>query len=661
MNMHRPSRAMAVAVATTVLSTVAPVLAANRTWDGGGGDLNFNTAANWTANTKPTSATNDTAIFNDGGFGADASYTVTLGGDQSIETLRFGTTGASAAPLNKNLTIEGNTLAITALAGSNGINYTNQAFGNATINSNITLSSNPTFNSGGSGTFSINGVIGESVAGSGFVKDGDGALTLRGLNTYTGATVIRRNTLLLGANSSSGAAGALGNSALAIQLGDSGTTGTWNVGVQTIGAFTIGRDIVVNATASTSNATVGGSAAQATDGSTFSGTITLNRGVQLVSSTTPASGAVVDFTGLLTGTGGVTKGQPGAIRLSNADNNYAGDTVIRNGSIEVATTGSLGAGTKVTLSDASSTGAAVISLVGNSNSAVTIEKQVVVDNFNTAVGSNSTLGGIGAGATIFTETVTLNRVVTQLTSASTGENAVRFDGAIAGTGGVNKVGAGTVVLTADNTYVGTTKVTTGTLALVTTGTNNIATSSAIIVGDAPGSTAVFDVTGVAGGFVVGAGQTIGGHGTFVGPLTIAGTLSPGTSIGTSTFDDDVTLSGTTSIEIDSVSGALFSDLVNGLGVITLGGVLSIVDIDADSVTSYAAGDSWNLFDGTLAGAFSSVVLPELGAGLSWDASELTAGGEGILTVVAVPEPAATSLALGAVFMSLVTRRRRASL
>ena len=84
----------------------------------------------------------------------------------------------------------------------------------------------------------------------------------------------------------------------------------------------------------------------------------------------------------------------------------------------------------------------------------------------------------------------------------------QFSGVVSGTGGgINKTGAGTLLLSANNTYTGETLVTAGTLII------NGHQSSA------------------SGAVSVAAGATLGGTGTLGGATTVRGILAPGTSIG----------------------------------------------------------------------------------------------------------------------------------
>ena len=94
-------------------------------------------------------------------------------------------------------------------------------------------------------------------------------------------------------------------------------------------------------------------------------------------------------------------------------------------------------------------------------------------------------------------------------------------------GGFTKMGSGTVILSATNTFTGPTTITAGTLSLAATG--SIATSQNIIAGDTQGhSGAIFDVTNVSG-FTLASGQTLSGFGHVTGALAVGSgaTVAPG--------------------------------------------------------------------------------------------------------------------------------------
>jgi autotransporter-associated beta strand protein len=118
-------------------------------------------------------------------------------------------------------------------------------------------------------------------------------------------------------------------------------------------------------------------------------------------------------------------------------------------------------------------------------------------------------------------------------------------GAIADTGtgyGLTKTGAGTLILSAANTYRGTTTVNGGTLRLVDasgTSNNNIPASSLITVG----SGGTFNVTGLKNGrLILASGQTLTGAGTVNGAVTAsAGSIIAGASGSTFNLAGGLTL------------------------------------------------------------------------------------------------------------------------
>jgi outer membrane autotransporter protein len=187
----------------------------------------------------------------------------------------------------------------------------------------------------------------------------------------------------------------------------------------------------------------------------------------------------------------------------------------------------------------------------------------------------------------------------------TGAGAETISGVISGTGGLTKIGSGSLDLTATNTYTGPTIISAG--ALVVDG--SIASSSSLTI--AAGAT--LGGSGVVPGFVVPAGATVApGALTPYSTLHVAGTLG--------------FLSGSTyTVDVDA-AGA--SDRIVATGAATLsGGTVNVVA--ASGVYSPSTRYTILTAGGGLAGTFGSVTttsnLAFLSPMLSYDANDAYLG------------------------------------
>lgn len=157
---------------------VLTVTSVTFTWDGGGGDNNWNTAANWVGDILPTAGSN--LIFPAG-------------------AARLSNTNNFAANTNfNNITVTG----AGYILGGNAINLTGNlaatyAAGASTIGLDTALQSSRTVDVAAGGTLVLSGAI--SGAGFGVTKNGGGTLQYAGAtaNTYTGVTTVNAGTLAL--------------------------------------------------------------------------------------------------------------------------------------------------------------------------------------------------------------------------------------------------------------------------------------------------------------------------------------------------------------------------------------------------------------------------------------------------------------------------------
>jgi len=182
--------------------------------------------------------------------------------------------------------------------------------------------------------------------------------------------------------------------------------------------------------------------------------------------------------------------------------------------------------------------------------------------------------------------------------------------------GIIKIGAGTLVLSAVNTYDGPTTVSNGTLLVTGQIDTNVVT--------------------VAGG-------TLGGSGALLGPVTVSfgGTLAPGTSaIGTLTINNNLTLDGNLFFKVDkSLSPAQSNDVASVSGTLTSSGVGTLTVSNAGP--ALVIGNKFKLFNKAVA---NGGTLGVSGGGVQW-ANNLQLDGSISVTSLTVPTPVINSVVL----------------
>jgi outer membrane autotransporter protein len=440
---------------------------------------------------------------------------------------------------------------------------------------------------GNNSSTTVSGVI----SGNGsLVKTGTGTLTLSGTNTYAGGTTITGGAVSIAADANLGnAAGALTLNGGVLQV--TGTTLTQLARNVVLGTAGGGFDIADAGNSFTVTQPLSGPGALSKAGAgtlvlsganTYAGATTVASGTlragaagsfSATSAVTVASGAALDlagfnqsvgslagagavtlgagtlttgsdgsstaFSGAISGTGGLTKAGAGIFTLSGA-NAYGGATTVTGGTLRAGAAGAFSAASAFTVA-----AGAVLDLAG----------------LNQSIGSLAGAGAVTLGAGT-------------LTIGSDGSSTA-FSGAITGTGGLTKAGAGTFTLSGANSYTGATTVAGGTLRAGAAGT--FAAGSAFTVG----AGAVLDLAGFnqtvaslsgAGTVALGAGTlSTGGDGsstTFSGAINGTGGLTKAGS-GTFTLSGNSGYSGATTI----AGGTL---VVNGSianSAVTVGGGL----------------------------------------------------------------------------------------
>lgn len=166
-------------------------MAATITWDGGGNDFSWETAANWGSDVKPS--TDDVAAF---GWGSKpANPTFSLNAKQTVSGLKFSEWGNMPDYLYVGTAEDvasGFTLTLQNVYRNNNLS------GYQLINADVLLSENSLWDiqSGWNGNLTVNGTIGGE--GLTLTKTGGGTLVLNGQNTYGGPTTVSAGTLQIG-------------------------------------------------------------------------------------------------------------------------------------------------------------------------------------------------------------------------------------------------------------------------------------------------------------------------------------------------------------------------------------------------------------------------------------------------------------------------------
>ncbi len=433
-----------------------------------------------------------------------------------------------------------------------------------------------------SGSGTLSGVLAPGAGG--LTRQGAGTTVLSGANTYTGATTISAGILR------AGAANVLSDSTAVTVAG--GATYDLNSLDDTIGLL-----------AGAGNVTLGSA--------------TLTTGANNGSST---------FSGVASGTGGLTKQGSGTFTLSGS-NAYSGATTINAGALQAGAANVLSDSTAVTI-----TSGASYDLNGNDDTVASF-----------AGGGNITLG---AG-----------------TLTSNGSNAsTTFSGMASGTGGLIKQGSGTLTLSGNNSYSGTTLVSAGSLAAAhanalgttaggttvasgaTLDLQNIGIGAEAVTLNGGTLAATTGTSSLSGAIALGADSNLNVSGT---QLTLSGVVSGAnalnkTGAGTAVLSGNNTYNGTTTVS----AGTLIAAHANALGATAAG--TTVADGATLLINSVVIGNEAVSINGTGVGRLGALQGSGTAslAGAVAASTSATVGGSGGLTLGALTIADGQTLTLG---------------
>lgn len=606
-------------------------------WDGGGGDDNWSTAANWDVDPTPFDDTDDLQ------FDGSTRLTPNVDVASTVNSITFNAGADSFTIGGSTITLDGTTPSITQSDDSA-----------QTISTNIALGADTSLDGNGTGTLTLSGIISDSGGARALTKSGSSTVILSGDNTYSGNTTISAGTLeiqnvdALGEATvdtvgslttvQSGATLALNTPGTGLNIYDNlDIAGSGNGGAGAIhvkdGAWLLKGDLNLSADATIEFDPAGGSVNRfSMDGNiTGSGGFTLNGWL----SWTTIQKAGNTYTGVTILDGG------SRLQLNHSDGlgSTLGGTIVKGNSTLSVINGSVVTGEELTLGDNSdSTGGTLRSYseaewAGN----IIVDYDSTIDMTNSDANKQFLISG---------DIDILNSSTLELDNASTVDTRVLVvSGDItdsSGIGAILKNGDERVVMSGDNSYSGATSISAGVLEIQhenalgestvdTANTTTTVSNGASLRFNNSGTYNVYEnlVLNGVGDASAGALDVDDGswevHGTVSlatdstidvaanKDLTLSGVISGAAGL-TKSGSGDLTLSGTNTYTGDTTvnGGSLLlgssnviadaSDLILAGGTFSTGGfdeTMSNLTLTADSVIDFGDGDSVLEFTGTV--------------------------------------------------------------
>ena len=476
----------------------------------------------------------------------------------------LGTTGAGTT-INAGGEIElnGNGLTLSEALTLNGGSLCNLS-GSNTYTGTATLTANSALDADG-GTLNITSAIGDGGGAFGLLKSGPGTVEFRGTNTYTGATHVQEGTLSLfgGTALSNNSAVVLSDVAGAtLKLNTSETIGSLAGGGATGGDVVLGANTLTTGDASDTSfgGVIGGNGGFLVK--TGTGTMTLTGSSIYTGGTTITGGALsvaassalgLESNILSIGAGTTLKASDSFTTSRATTLGGAGSGV--GGTIEVATGKTLNYTSSSAITGGGSlikTGAGTLFLEGTNpfTGGLYIQAGTLAANSQAALGAVPTSGSplyalhLSDGATFQTQVSSWStyrqlELVGNLVGTGgvakvdvSGSNTHQRDGVIFGSGKLDLVGTGSLILTAANTYTGGTLIEHGVLQVANSSGSSATGTGAVTV--ANGGTLKGSTTALKG-FITGtvSVQSGGTVAAFSGEtLTLGGLTLGAGSLGT---------------------------------------------------------------------------------------------------------------------------------
>jgi len=413
---------------------------------------------------------------------------------QWLAANQMAATGSVTVNAGGVLDLNGNNQTISGLTVGGGASITMKS-GTLTLNGNVTHNGTGSTSATIAGALNLGGAtrtftIGKSTASQdlvvtatilngGLTKSGAGLMALDATNSYTGNTTISQGTLQLGTNNAIASASAIsitsgtldlnsfnetvsslsGNGAVTLESGTL-TLGGTNTSTTYSGSISGSGELVKNGTGTLSlngiNSYTGPTIVNAgnlqwlaLNGAAPSSDVTVAAGAKLtVNATAESIGSLAGAGNLVLTTGTLAAGGDNATTL------FSG-TITGTGIFTKAGSGTLTLGGSNTFTGTTAINAGILSISNNAQ-----------------LGNSSNGLSFNGGTLQATASITTSRAVSLQSAGTidTGSNSVLVSGSISGAGPLVKLGSGTLLLSASNTYGGGTDLDVGILTAENNGT-----------------------------------------------------------------------------------------------------------------------------------------------------------------------------------------------
>ncbi len=550
---------------------------------------------------------------------ADFVYATNISGTRSLSHLGTGW----ALYLTGTNTYTGNTI---VNAGSMYIGNGGTA-GSISLNSTIVVENNTAVIGFNRSDNLVQGVdFASGISGRGGISQkGPGTLTLNGVNTFSGISFVQGGILRAGSTTALGnnasyqftaAAGvtldlagydaSLGGVSGGGAAGGNVVMGTANLTLTLDGSSTPSFGGVISGSGSLAKNGVG--TQTFTGNNTYTGSTVINDGtlqignngatgsIALVSGITVNGAGViafsrsdnlvqgVNFANGITGTGGFSKRGSGNLTLTGT-NSFSGASTITAGRLIAGSATAIGNNAAYTLSN---TSGAILDLNG----------------YNIGLGSLAGGGTSGGNVALGGGTLT----------AGIDDTSTVYGGIISGTGGLTKIGGGTMTLSGNNSYTGTTTISGGTLRIGNSGTTgaiasgNIVNNAALIWSRITGGTNTAIAGNISGtGTLTKSGNgtlTLTGNNTYSGNTAVsAGTLQIGSNGTAGTLAGDAAVSSGATLAFNRSDSLTHSGVISGEGSLAKSGAGTLNLTGNNTLTGTTTVNAGTLLiNGTSAGA-----------------------------------------------------------